>query len=247
MTNAERIQANSAELQECLNLVKNIVKPSGTLTIDTNGIHDVTAFESVDVKVPSGGGECDKPHIIEVEELPTENIDESAVYSCDGKYYQPEGSFSDVILCFYEVLSYKAIMAEGGLEGGFYTIPTKTTEGILESKTETSAYFYYIIDENDIFLYTEGAWVSFPELMGDSMSFTFGGHITDISDANTIGCYYAMGGGWRVFQNTFGTLSISAEGEYDVANKEKVIVTLPKKPTTYIVESVADLPTTDII
>jgi N-acetylneuraminic acid mutarotase len=56
MTNAERIQANNAELQECLNLAKNIVKPSGTLTIDKNGTHDVTAFESVDVDVKSTGG-----------------------------------------------------------------------------------------------------------------------------------------------------------------------------------------------
>lgn len=56
MTNAERIQANNAELQECLNLAKNIIKPSGTLTIDKNGTHDVTAFESVDVNVAGAGG-----------------------------------------------------------------------------------------------------------------------------------------------------------------------------------------------
>jgi hypothetical protein len=56
MTNEERVLANNLKIQKCLILSKDIIKPSGTLSIDENKIYDVTPFASVDVNVPSGGG-----------------------------------------------------------------------------------------------------------------------------------------------------------------------------------------------
>lgn len=56
MTNEELVQANNLKIQKCLILSKDIIKPSGTLSINENKIYDVTSFASVDVNVPSSGG-----------------------------------------------------------------------------------------------------------------------------------------------------------------------------------------------
>lgn len=72
----------------------------------------------------------------------------------------------------------------------FFTIPTKTTEGILSSNMSDTAYFYYIEDENDIF-YHFHEW--------RSASFNFGtnrGEITDIADATEDG-YYILRNKWK--------------------------------------------------
>ena len=46
-----------------------------------------------------GSGECDKPHIIEVEELPTEDVDTTGLYKCKGVYYKAgEYGFHDIIV-----------------------------------------------------------------------------------------------------------------------------------------------------
>jgi hypothetical protein len=59
VTNAERISAHNAKLQECLALAE--------------GLPD------------AGGGKCDKPHVIEVDVLPdAEAVDYNAVYLCGG-------------------------------------------------------------------------------------------------------------------------------------------------------------------
>lgn len=63
MTNAERIDANNAKLQECLTIAE--------------GLPD------------AGGGECSGAHVIEVEVLPDAGaVDYNAVYLCGGRYYR---------------------------------------------------------------------------------------------------------------------------------------------------------------
>lgn len=72
----------------------------------------------------------------------------------------------------------------------FYTIPTKTTEGILKSEGGDTAYIYYIEDENDVFMYNS-SW--------RSMSYNFGtarGEIADIADATEEG-YYILRNKWK--------------------------------------------------
>jgi hypothetical protein len=76
----------------------------------------------------------------------------------------------------------------------FYTIPTKTTEGILKSDASSTAYMYYIEDENDVFLYNAD-W--------RSISYNFGtarGEITDIADATEDG-YYILRKPWKRYTN----------------------------------------------
>jgi hypothetical protein len=76
----------------------------------------------------------------------------------------------------------------------FYTIPTKTTEGILKSDASSTAYLYYIEDEHDVFMYNAD-W--------RSISYNFGtarGEITDIADATEDG-YYILRKPWKRYTN----------------------------------------------
>lgn len=72
----------------------------------------------------------------------------------------------------------------------FFTIPTKTTEGVVKSNASDSAFVYYIEDENDVFMYNAD-W--------RSLSYNFGtaqGTITDISEATENG-YYILRNLWK--------------------------------------------------
>lgn len=76
----------------------------------------------------------------------------------------------------------------------FYTIPTKTTEGVLKSDASSTAYLYYIEDENDVFMYNAD-W--------RSVSYNFGtarGEITDIADATEEG-YYVLRNAWKRYNS----------------------------------------------
>jgi hypothetical protein len=76
---------------------------------------------------------------------------------------------------------------------GFYTIPTKTAEGILKSDASRTAYVYYIEDEDDVFLYNT-SW--------RSLSYNFGtarGKITNIADATENG-YYILFNVWKRYE-----------------------------------------------
>lgn len=76
----------------------------------------------------------------------------------------------------------------------FYTIPTKTTEGVLKSNASDNAYLYYIEDEKDAFMYN-GDW--------RSVSYNFGtlrGEITDIADATEEG-YYIFRNAWKRYNS----------------------------------------------
>lgn len=76
----------------------------------------------------------------------------------------------------------------------FFTIPTKTTVGVLKSNASDTAYLYYIEDENDVFMYNSD-W--------RSLSYNFGtarGEITDIADATEDG-YYILRNPWKLYKN----------------------------------------------
>ena len=186
MTNAERIQANSAELQECIALVKSIVKPSGTLIIDENGIHNVAEFEKVDVNVSSGGGECDKPHINIVDELP-ETGTEGAFYGVNGAFIYLRMGADSGIWDFERYMD---------LPDGRYIFIRTNSEALQDMPVPdgvTDAYFLiYCDDVPELYLGVtmSGSWlispIPFAELLeGASCK----GEITDTTEATEDGYY----------------------------------------------------------
>lgn len=151
-----------------------------------------------------GGGECDLPHIIEVDVLPTENIDKESIYEL-------KTSFEDLIISAWgDAISYRELTEEAGIPFSTNIIPTRTTENIQETQVggeNPSMHLYYIKDEDDIFIYVdiEGSgnpvWASLSLLM----EAPFRGIITDISQATTDG-YYLLGSGggyYKYFDASF--------------------------------------------
>ena len=172
-----------------------------------------------------GSGECDKPHVIEVTELPTENIDESAVYACGGKFYKWANEFVDIIVVTGVAMSYKELLSGSPVEQySFSIIPTKATDDVLVSDMESCGHFYYIEDEADVFYYM-GDWYALSEL-----GMTNGGVISDISEATEDAHYYAlMEKGWKAYANVSGELKITENGTYEVTDKACVVVDMPSE------------------
>lgn len=170
------------------------LKPSGIKEITENGTHNVAKYESIDVNVAGGSGECSGEHVITVDELPTENIDEGAIYKV-----QEELPFIAIIMVDAEgPMDLGALYEQYGI-GTFeyYTVDTKPTEDIKVIDEAASIYpCYYVKDENDIFFCVpneetgESEWISF----GLMMNSTFGGCISNMSEATNSDCYYGLGG-----------------------------------------------------
>jgi hypothetical protein len=136
-----------------------------------------------------GRVECARPHIIEVDELPTENIDESAVYKIVSK------TLVDVVV--YDegrIVSFGSAFSAGYLAGSFHIIPTKTVDGVLIS--DEAVHLYYIEDEHNIFCYgdmdesgTNAWWVGSDLLEG----IPYNGEILNVSEATRFGYYAILG------------------------------------------------------
>lgn len=134
-----------------------------------------------------GGGECSGKHIIEVDELPTENIDETAIYWDGESYYKAvAGKFTDII----EVSSGSAtsvvdMYTEFGLTVELHQIKTKpTTEEELAEIVVTDmatgiAAIYFVEDVGDAFTYDGSAWTAMGAI----------GVISDTSEATADGTY----------------------------------------------------------
>lgn len=218
------------------------IKPTGTKTITENGTHDVSGYASAEVNVPTSGGggtgECSGTHIIEVTELPTENIDTNAMYLCGGKYYKYSGetALTDLVICSgSDLISYKELVETYmGRILVVNVIPTRTSEGILED-TDAVAYMYYIQDENVCDYYSGGQW------SGDN--FPVSGVVSDISEVPVTSgetCYLiGYVGDFQEYLNPSGSMEITKNDTYDVSDKERVSV---KISASYVVETVADLP-----
>lgn len=167
-----------------------------------------------------GGGECSGVHINVVDQLP-EVGEVGNVYKCQGKYYEWFHGFTDVLFYFIQqFVPIGTLLAElAGIAFKAHTIPTKTTEGVL-SPTDAEMHFYYIEDENDVFIYANGSWVSFANTELNYGGGTYGGVINDISEATDTTKYYAFFASYWI--------------EYAVP---------VSVPTTYTVQTVAELPT----
>lgn len=216
------------------------IKPNGSVKITKNGIVDVTNYASAEVDVPTGevieeydgavtisgepteeGNTCTGNHIIEVTQLPTNDIDKKAMYYCNGQYYKWVNELLDVIVIESgEVISYVTLLTQMGVNCSCSVIPKKTTKDILVSDMQTGVHVYYIENEYNLFLYTEEGWVALSD-----MGLTNGGIITSMSQATTEGNYYAlMKSEWGAYTCGRGTLNITENGEYEVAGKKNVKV-----------------------
>jgi hypothetical protein len=189
-----------------------------------------------------GGGECSGNHIIEVDELPTENIDETALYKVGDSYYKYRNvPFSDLILGFYgSVLVFSELAAAQGYEYSFNTIPTKTTENIKVSDGQSNWHWYYVQDENDVLFYGDmegtgtNAW-----LPCAAVGFgAFGGFVSDVSEVTGDG-YYALGyAGFVNYIVPKGSVTITENSIVDVTDKKSVIVDVPQPSgTKYIYQN----------
>ena len=182
-----------------------------------------------------GGGSCDKPHVIEVDELPTENIDESAVYLCGGKYYKYVEELTDVL--YYEdgmdeALPIAVVFGFDASAFSYQYVQTKPTENIAVSVFDQEFHLYYVEDENDLFVYGdfeetgECTWLSFSNALG---GVSFHGFVNDASEATENGLYALGGQGWRAYVYASGAVEITENGAYDVTNKTSVVVDCPSK------------------
>jgi hypothetical protein len=116
--------------------------------------------------------------VSEVEELPTEsNI--GSIY----KIVQP--CLIDVIYVTSR-LTYRAMP----YSENFYYVKTKPTENIAESNEDGSiSNPYYVEDENDVFFYINGSWVSFSAWA----EMSYKGTVENAVDATEIGYYAVIG------------------------------------------------------
>lgn len=202
------------------------IQPTGALEITENGTHDVSEYASVEVNVEGAGGTGGGSGIIEVDYLPTENIDEDALYLCNGSYYKYSNEISDVVLGYGGQVASSFAQEMGA---SFYIIPTKTTENILVSG-EQGLYVYYIMDENNLFLYGDftetgvNQWVLLTELFGGQYPFI--GVVTDVSETTEMGLY-AITEEWSTYIQPTGTLEITENGTKDVESYGSVVVNVP--------------------
>ena len=188
----------------------------------------------------SGGGSCSGNHIIEVEELPTEGIDENALYKCGESYYKYYASaFSDVVMNTGAVDSLVEMLTsnEGTVE--LYQVTTKPTENIIASDLSSHYAFYYVEDESDIFLYNDDfGWITLSMMFDGQL--TFKGAISNMSEATEMGYYAVVGSGWDNYILPNGDVTIVRSGTFDVAKYKSVKVDVA---TTYTVQTVDELPT----
>ena len=156
-----------------------------TATLSCNGF----AMAS-DVVVKVGEVEAGGSGIIEVDELP-EVGEEGAFYSVS--------AFTDVAAYLGgETQLFKEGMEAQGATFECYEVATAPTADIKESNMMDEWHLYYIKDENDIFVYSDG-WYPFSLLL----QVPFMGKIKSLSDISENG-YYAYAGGDVLYQYTNG-------------------------------------------
>lgn len=221
-------EAAAPVLQEkSVTLTENI-----TVTITPDSGFDGLNKAVVTVNVPThgSGSACTGKHILEVAALPTENIDKTAVYLCDGAYYKYAKEFTDFILVVDGLaISYVELATAQGATISLNIIPTKTTDGILVSG-ESGLHLYYIEDEakKDVYVYGGEAygWKSFEE---NGNFGTYKGIIADKSEATEGGYYALMEQGWTKYLAPTDTLEITEGGAYkiDVTDVRDLFINVP--------------------
>lgn len=193
--------------------------PVGAENDKIKNVLSITPFYS------SSDGDCSDEYIIEVNELPYENINEKAVYLYDSNYYKYEKQLVNVVVWGYEVNE-----SNFGVPCVFHYTKTKPIENIYVS-TLSTAHIYYIEDENNLFVYAEvpetgeNLWVPAASMIGGDLS-SFSGVVGDVSEA-TDGLYAIVNDGWSEYVRASAGWFIGTNGSYTVAGD--VIVDVPNE------------------
>ena len=232
------------------------IRTDGTMLLDLTGdtvtendlpkgVIAHNAFGDLIVGKASGGsGDCSGEHVIEVTELPTENIDESAVYLCDGSYHKYSAKqFTDLVVSVPDngVVApiYELFQADASFFNYIY-VETKPTENILESG-EAGFNIYYVEYENNVFIYGNftgdgNDWLPAGTLIALllGVELPFNGFVSDETLATEFGLYAIGGNGWENYTVAKGGITIKKNGKHDVSGKAYVSVDVPP-PDGYIV------------
>lgn len=175
-----------------------------------------------------GGGECSGEHIIEVDTLPAVGEEGTIYKTFDAMEIIVKGEGLTLpLLAFYKEFDQVAEL---------YAVSTKPTTNIKVSSA-TEYYFYYVISENDIFLYTDGTWITMGEFFGGDMPTQFGG-VIDSAEAAELATdgYYILGmyvyceysnGEWVRYIAPSGSLTVTENGTHDVMYQQYVDVDVP--------------------
>jgi hypothetical protein len=177
---------------------------------------------------PAGGGNCDGKHIIEVDTLPTENIDENAVYLCGGAYYTYCTKLADILLLRESLADLLP-----GITFAYHYATTKPTDNI--AVTDKVYNIYYIADENNLFLYGnfagngENVWVTGSEAFNQAYGLnpTFAGVVSDASEVTSYDLWAVVQTGWTKYLTPADTLAITQNGTHDVSAYAKATVDVP--------------------
>lgn len=206
------------------------------LTLRVDG-HELEGDIVIDGFNGGGSSNCDGC-IIEVDTLPTENIDETALYKVGESYHKySAGAFFDVIMYMGEASSLVEMIALQGATAELFQVTTKPTENIVASDGTSIYAFYYIEDEDDVFLYMDNAWITLSEMFGGYL--TYKGAISDISEATEDGYYVVGGSRWTNYIAPSGSVLVTESSVVDVTDKQTVIVSVA---AAFTVQTVADLP-----
>ena len=194
-----------AVITDCTGDHVNVVTKLPTEHIDSNALYlfngDYYRYENKAWKKYSSGGgssECSGDHVIPVTELPTENVDENALYKMGESYYKYAKALKDLLVGVGgSAISYaEALAQEGATLELFYVdnYENVTDPRLIFGEDGTTMSLYYDASRDDIFCYMEEQWGS----LGTLMDAPYGGAITDVSQATTDGCYYALvENGWK--------------------------------------------------
>ena len=181
----------------------------------------VESFAKEIEEISGGGG-----GIIEVDALPTENIDETALYKSGDSYYKYSLLFKDILIY---VLEYDVKMWFG-TDAEYYTLSELPDEADYETVFKVSGdilYAYFIEKENDIYVYgdPENTGTNTLLTLEDVFGIPFKGFIPDPETEVTEEGYYALGGNsWKEYLAPEGSVTIVANGTFDVKEKSEVVV-----------------------
>ncbi|MBQ7327162.1 MAG: hypothetical protein IJW93_06800 [Clostridia bacterium] len=233
--------------------LQNLVARANAKTSKNDGtITD--AIASLEAGYGQGGSfECSGEHVIQVEKLPTENIDETALYKKGDIYYQWTKELKDIIQVQSNgsLLSMKELYEAWGIATcEFYYVKTRPTENIHavdQTASPMTLPFYYVEDEDDVLVYGDfnetgtNEWVA-GVVEDDSQ--TWEGAITDESEATVVnGTYALVSDGWKEYLAPRGSVTITENKTVDVTSYTSAIVNIPAKPQSYMVQTADELPT----
>ena len=210
-----------------------------TATLKCKGMNmatDVVVEIAENIGSGSSGGECDKLHVIEVDELPTENIDDNALYKVGDAYYQHKGEFLDIwVLDDYtdDLESVVKVYTEQGANVQLYYAKTKPTDNIQITDARANFHVYFIEDEDNAFVYMQGMWID----IGTALELPYIGAVENTeniivrSAEDVWGLYAVVHKGWKKYPwvhqevtSDTGALLIEGNGTYDVSTQERVTV-----------------------